>query len=230
MEEASSRVNLINLGTLRVGQIVRSRDRLWRVGLVNLSRARIDPISGYASISVGTGRAFTSYGTSDSIGPESQVEIVDRDTLSPGELARLCRLEQLAQQQEDYEMAVAAPPGTESKSKAQLEKERKERLAAEKEKRKEDRAAKAAAPKEPKPKNKCKCGCGGETTGYFVPGHDARFKSWLLQIERGEKKPEDLMTADVRGSYKWKKTANGKGLIPTTNYKGEAWNGFEQEA
>ena len=31
------------------------------------------------------------------------------------------------------------------------------------------------------------CGCGGKTLGYFSMGHDARFKGWLLRIERCER-------------------------------------------
>lgn len=44
-------------------------------------------------------------------------------------------------------------------------------------------AKKAAAPKAPKaPKvaNKCGCGCGGETFREFLPGHDAKLKSRLV--------------------------------------------------
>lgn len=79
----------------------------------------------------------------------------------------------------------------------------------------------AKAPAEPKP---CKCGCGGRTKSFFIPGHDARFKGWLLKIERGEKQPGDFAGGFLVKSYEWKK--RGKGQIPTTNYKGEPHAGY----
>lgn len=35
-------------------------------------------------------------------------------------------------------------------------------------------------------KKTCRCGCGGETYSLFVPGHDARVKSQLLKVARGQ--------------------------------------------
>lgn len=36
----------------------------------------------------------------------------------------------------------------------------------------------------PKPTKECTCGCKGQTTGAWVPGHDARARGWALRIER----------------------------------------------
>lgn len=48
-------------------------------------------------------------------------------------------------------------------------------------------AAKAALPKVEKPKPLCACGCGAETGGgKFRPGHDAKLKSALFGVARGE--------------------------------------------
>jgi hypothetical protein len=45
---------------------------------------------------------------------------------------------------------------------------------------------KEAKPKAEKPKKECECGCGMPTTKRFAVGHDARFKSALFSIVRGE--------------------------------------------
>lgn len=73
----------------------------------------------------------------------------------------------------------------------------------------------------------CKCGCGGQTTAFFVPGHDARFKGWLLKVEKGQMKVNELPEAVQKG-YKWVK--KGDGAIPTTNYKGEPHTGYISES
>lgn len=39
--------------------------------------------------------------------------------------------------------------------------------------------------KTPKKVRDCVCGCGGETTGYFMPGHDARFHGWIKKLADG---------------------------------------------
>jgi len=72
----------------------------------------------------------------------------------------------------------------------------------------------------------CACGCGGKTLGYFSMGHDARFKGWLLRIERGEATPEQLLKKSVRDAYTWK--AKGKGQIPATDYKGQSHSGYDK--
>lgn len=45
---------------------------------------------------------------------------------------------------------------------------------------------KEAKPKAEKPKKECECGCGMPTTKRFAVGHDARLKSALFSIVRGE--------------------------------------------
>lgn len=90
-------------------------------------------------------------------------------------------------------------------------------------------AAKAKAnakPKAPKEMKKCLCGCGEETAGFFCMGHDARFKSWMIKIERGDMAVEDL-PAVVRKAYEFKKV--GKGFRTTRNYKGESHQGYDKK-
>jgi hypothetical protein len=91
-------------------------------------------------------------------------------------------------------------------------------------------AAKAKAnakPKAPKELRKCLCGCGEETASYFCMGHDARFKSWMVKIERGDMAVEDL-PAVVRKAYEWKKV--GKGFRTTRDYRGGANSGYDKKA
>lgn len=39
--------------------------------------------------------------------------------------------------------------------------------------------------KAPKEVRACVCGCGTETTGYFAPGHDARYHGWITKLGDG---------------------------------------------
>ena len=71
----------------------------------------------------------------------------------------------------------------------------------------------------------CRCGCGEQIKSHFVQGHDARFKGWLLRVERGLMKVEELPKV-VQKSYEWKK--KGDGHIPTLNYKGEKHTGYDK--
>jgi hypothetical protein len=176
------------------------------------------------------------YGASINVGPTSDLDEVDASTLNDDDLARLVRL---VEREETNVTGSAANPKVESKG------ERLKRLNAERvAKLAESQSKRAAMPgvdlvppkpsreasgrmKGPAVKDKqCKCGCGKLTAGYFYPGHDARFKGWLLKIERGVAKPEDLLTPEVRSSYTWRKTE--KGLIPTLNYRGEPHPGYEK--
>lgn len=74
-------------------------------------------------------------------------------------------------------------------------------------------ARKAAGKEVPKaiaPKKKestpgpCLDGCGGETNSKFIPGHDARLKSLLLKIERGDE-PLEALPEVVRPYVTFKK-------------------------
>ena len=205
-------------GRLEVNSLIRHDGRVWLVGMVNDSRARIHPISGLSSASPVSGKSFTTFGSAIDIAPNAYVPLVDEAELSDIERVRFNRIKQEGQ------MAVAAPPVS-GKSLKEQNAERRAKLA-------ESKAAKAAEPKaakvkEPKAQNPCKCGGAAVTGGHFFPGHDARFKGWLLAVERGQKKVEELPEA-VRTAYKWKKTPDGKGFMPTLNYKGEPHAGYGQ--
>ncbi len=84
-------------------------------------------------------------------------------------------------------------------------------------------AAKAKAnakPKAEKSVRPCGCGCGGETTAYFVPGHDARFKGWLKRVGDGRMSLDDLQKAMGKktfGKYTFKKV--GAGHVTKTSYQ-----------
>lgn len=199
---------------LRQGSLYRYENRIWRCGLVNISRARLDPVSGFTVVSPVSGRgSFLTYGSSVNVSPNSVIPEVSEDELNDVELKRLMRIE------EEEAMAVAAPPVGKAPQKEAAKSERREKLA------KEPKEPKAKAEKKMSP---CKCGCGEMTGGFFYPGHDARFKGWMLKIERGQAKPEDLLSEEVRKAYKWTKTE--KGLRTTTNYKGEPHEGYDQSA
>lgn len=130
------------------------------------------------------------------------------------------------------EAQTVAPPvamTNKEKNVARLKalKEAKERAKTAKAEGKPAKAAKVPREKKEKVVRPCKCGCGGQTTAHFVPGHDARFKGWLLKIEKGEKKPTEVLPESVFKSYKWVK--RGPGAIPTTNYRGEVHTGYLTE-
>lgn len=74
---------------------------------------------------------------------------------------------------------------------------------------------KERAPKAEKTVRACRCGCGGQTTAYFVPGHDARWKGWMKKIEMGKKEPKELADG-TKAMYKFVK--RGIGYVPTKNY------------
>jgi hypothetical protein len=89
--------------------------------------------------------------------------------------------------------------------------------------------ARARQPKAEKVLKACACGCGEQTGGYFVQGHDARFKGWMLKIERGEAKKSELLKPSVIRAYDWVGTRGG-GERATTNYKGEKHSGYDKAA
>lgn len=98
-------------------------------------------------------------------------------------------------------VAVATPAVTVSKG-AQLKAANAARLAnldaAKKKAPKAAGAAKAAktstpkVAKEPKPLNDCLDGCGAKVKGNFAMGHDAKLKSLILKVERGEKAQSEI--------------------------------------
>ena len=121
-----------------------------------------------------------------------------------------------------------APQTNKEKNAVRLQalKDAKERAKKAKAEGAEGKPAKVPREKKEKVVKPCRCGCGGQTTAFFVPGHDARFKGWLLKVEKGEKKVAELPEAVQKG-YKWVK--RGKGAIPTTNYRGEPHSGYLKE-
>ncbi len=219
------------------GQIVEYEDRLWRVGLVNQSRARLDPITGKQAV-VG-GHAFTSYGDSVNVGPRSVLPVIDPSeltTTAQGRLARLTSREDDIMAEETGGVVSAAPiprRGGNGSAKSRAQK------LARRPKNEARPLGAAKAKREPKPKvaremKPCACGCGEMTGGYFIPGHDARFKGWLLALERGKTQlhGQDLkegqertpLPRKVQEQYKWVRRDGG--WIPTTNYKGEPHKGY----
>lgn len=98
----------------------------------------------------------------------------------------------------------------------------------------------AKAEKAPKPTRPCVCGCTDDTgnrtmvTGYFAQGHDARFKSWMLKVERGELQVAQLPEV-VQKAYKWIKTPTGYRADRHYNgtnldMQGEPFTGYDKAA
>lgn len=281
--------------SLEEGAVIGYENRIWRVGLVNECRARLDPVTGIVTtVDAASGRSINSYGGSINISPtSSHLKEVNIMSLDDAALRRLCRLQEAAdiesrskverrnrdsqlsravtaepddieaddedamsdvesepeppqqkvkptgkvkgsrvETQEVVQKSKAVAPPVAVKSKAELNKAKlaaiakKKGVVDEKGKVKAGGAKKEKVAKEPKP---CKCGCGEVTGGYFVPGHDARFKGWMLKIERGKAKKNELLTPAVIAQYKWAKVAGG-GERTTTNYKGEAHTGYDKAA
>jgi hypothetical protein len=257
---------------MEVGDLVITHDRVWRVGLVNVSRARLDPVT-----PAGNGRSDWD---SMDVGPTSLVDSGDDYEFDERDIARLTKMledaefEELLEEErrltaqnreidrqererverfrntpahsavfgspetsdegEGNTMAVAEAPVSKPSAAQTLKEKNAKRLADLKAKKAQQAEAKKAEggkvakpPREKKVKEPkaCKCGCGGTTNGYFVPGHDAKFKGMLLQIEKGKAKKEDVLDAEVIAEYKWVKAAAG-GQRPTTNYKGEPHEGY----
>jgi hypothetical protein len=210
---------------LRAGDLFRmpSSGRPYLVRHVNESRANCIPVAGEKrTIHTEDGdKTFEDIGGAINISPGACVKLISKEQLDNEQRARAERMETQTTATTGAKLPIPkarkAAGGTKGKS------------------AKGAGAAKSAKPKRekvPATVRKCSCGCGGETTGYFVPGHDARFKGKLLRAERGEDTPEKLLGAKVAGQYKWQtvtRKVNGedvKGKIPTTNYKGEPHEGY----
>lgn len=228
------------------GAVVQSGGRAYRVGMVNSCRARLDPLEGIITqADPSSGRTFLSYGSSINVAPTALMKEIDITKLDDAALERLCKLqlradtatttrsrnifeegeEDMAEVAQATTSKAVAPPVGATKTKAQLNSERLAQIRANKSKDKE--VAKVKREKKVKDPSPCKCGCGQMTGAFFIPGHDARFKGWLLKIEKGEKTKAELLTPAVIAQYKWIKVAGG-GERPTTNYKGEAHSGYSQ--
>ena len=189
-----------------VGEVVAFESepgKLWFIKHANLSRAHlIEFKKGDDSVA----DLPESRGTTN-IGPAVMLFPINPATLSP------------TQQKEVETMAKtttrgATLPGSKTKTRtkatASTKKANTDRKAAQAKRKAAAPAKSKKAPKVPKP---CKCGCGGETGGHFMMGHDARFKGWLLRLERGkDTKATTKMPKVVMAKYKWVKRGNG--IVP----------------
>lgn len=231
---------------LEEGRVVKYMGRVWFIGLVNASRARLDPLTAVGAASPVTGKSFQTYGSSINVANTSDFDDFPIEDLDDIALGRLCRLQeqrelenarghstrqvvQFSDEGEGEDMATATTVKGGTAAAAPLPVPTRT-TSADRRKAATATLTKGAAPKAAKAKgpvsrdNACKCGCGEMTSKHFVPGHDARFKGWMLKIERGQAKKTDLLTAEVIKAYKWVKTESGERT--TTNYKGEAHNGY----
>lgn len=77
----------------------------------------------------------------------------------------------------------------------------------------------------------CRCGCGGKTFSLFVPGHDARVKSQLLKVARGQLVHSDVNQSVwdlVESNEKW--SALYENCIAKANTEAEAAAQAAEEA
>lgn len=228
-----------------VGQLVKYQDRVWRVGLVNASRARLDPVTG--TLHKLLSAEFVSYGNSVNVSPGSPLEVVEDRALTPEQHRRAEALAHrtddtfIVQQPEENRMAetaVAEQPGPVAAKPAKKataavaqptvsanKTANKARLEAIKAKAAEKAVVKAAAPKKEKTVRPCMCGCGEQVTSYFAQGHDARFKGWMIKVERGTMAVKDLPPVVQKSNTFVKR---GEGYVTTKNYKGEAHKGYDK--
>jgi hypothetical protein len=199
----------------------------------------LDPLTGnIVMVNPESGRSFTSYGNSVNVGPMSALEQVDESELDVDTKSRAARVaannattdrgDDMADTTDISNVSAAPIPSKNNRISRLAKRPKNEAKPLGTTTKKATKSAKTPkaekAPRELKP---CACGCGEKTGGYFVPGHDARFKSALLKIERGDETKEKLLKKSVIDKYTWKK--RGKGEIPTTNYKGEKHNGYDKE-
>lgn len=208
------------LGPLNDGEVLKRGDffrdypsgPLYRVTMVNTSRARciLVPEKGNRIIKAPAVM---------NISPRAAVTRVD-PAVTPSTPAK------------EQTMTTAAGIPVASKSTREREKERKARVATKSPSTKPLAGAAAAAKakvrasnKVPKTVRMCACGCGEETLSYFVPGHDARFKAWMVKIERGTMQISELPKS-VQKTYEFKK--RGPGFVSLTNYKGEKHSGYDK--
>lgn len=82
------------------------------------------------------------------------------------------------------------------------------------------KAKASAKPKAAKTVRECGCGCKGETTSYFVPGHDARFKGWIKKVGDGRMSLDELKKAMGQKQFgKYAFTKKGAGFVTKTTYQ-----------
>jgi hypothetical protein len=91
--------------------------------------------------------------------------------------------------------AMPISPAASKVSLKQANEQRKAALAKHKEAQAVEKAARPSTPRAPKGEKKlrpCLEGCGQMVPGNFAMGHDAKLKSLIIRIERGENDPTDL--------------------------------------
>lgn len=232
-----------------IGDLCRYEDRIWRVGHVSELRMRLDPVT--ANQVKIFDNVINSYGGSVNVSPNSALPKVGEEELTNDLRRRVAKLEERpkdvaervvamtkpeeGKMAEEQEPTPIVPEVSENRKKNQA---RLEALKAKKAAEKKPVAAAAAAPgtktakvkAEPKPKavkekRACRCGCGEQVNGYFAQGHDAKFKGWLLKVERGQMAVKELPVSVQKG-FEWKK--KGDGMVPTLNYKGEKHTGYDK--
>lgn len=223
---------------LRPNEIIRIGTRVYKVDYVNDSRAYclLIPRAGKVRMSGSETEEETVWASVKgiNISPNASVERLTEEDLA------VLNLEQPKPEQES-EMAVAGIPLA-SKSKARSRADRHSgigtskgtgNLARAKKTQEEKIADRKIARKKVMDRRqvrlsdkKCLCGCGTNTTNYFAPGHDSKFKSWMVKVERGDMAPEQL-PASVRKAYDFKK--RGPGMVTSRNYKGEPHSGYLNE-
>lgn len=220
---------------LRAGDLIQITrgGPVYYVEMVNQSRAHCIPLNpanemllreGKKLIEEGHEVEYEFIGQGINISPASSVIHV---TLEGVEKDRRAHMED-----ESGLTETAAPIPVAPKSTRDREKERKEAMAAKKAAKPPVKLSGAAAkakanakPKAEKTVRPCTCGCGEETSAYFVPGHDARFKAWMVKIERGKMEVKDL-PKPVQKAFDFKKTKTG--YVTTHNYKGEPHKGYDK--
>lgn len=211
---------------LQEGMIIQMNDggHLYRVEMVNESRARCRRTSAKAEllrIAEEDAPQFMPLPGMDRVGTITRAELDTVDGEDRGHVInvssrsvtrRLSRedLVQLLQPEDRREVMAkgkfAALPGGNGKSRPLT-----------------GAAAKAKAnakPKAPKTVRKCGCGCGGDTTAFFVPGHDARYKGWMKKLADGkidQAELKKLMGQKTYGLYNFKK--KGAGFVPDKTYQ-----------
>jgi ribosomal protein S27AE len=219
--------DVLGSARLRINSIVEYDHRLWRVGLVNDCRARLDPITGTSvRPDPASGRCFTTYGDSVNIAPSSMIPVVSETDLDD-EAAR--RLHNLRSRQGDGSNMAEAQVSAAPVPKRKATKSAKASVRAARPKVKREKVEREMKP--------CMCGCGEKTAGYFIAGHDARFKGWLLKIERGQhalhgndigkEQERTPLPRKVQEQFKWVGCGNG-GFRPTTDYRGNPHKGYDK--
>lgn len=215
---------------LRAGDVIRQFDGTFHyVQYVNSSGAYAVPLAGLTRVINGHTANFTAGGRT--ISAHSLVEIINPLAMggnSP-EYHRYAKMEQASREEG---MAKRKKSGTPEQGvtfdefdPTELDEEYTSRLAnagivpitdketksmAKKAAKANGKPAAAREKKEKAPKTvrACACACGGQTTGSFVPGHDARMHGWIKKLGDGRLEPKEI-PASVRAKLGLVQTKTG---------------------